>query len=534
MEKLLCSNRTHKILNMAAEMSSNTFDGTSNDVDNENIIYADLQNLQDALVLDIPEVTNLVAHNIPYILEENCEVEKVLIQNKESTTTIIIETEDPKEYSENDGLNNDPDYIEEYHTMEETDDQPSDRGDVKSEKRKRSKRQHVSETSWGKNKNARKREKGQDYYGKKKCNGVWNYEIPRERRRLKDVCNCKMSAKNKGLQCMQFDEIERDQIFKSFWSEKTLWDQRKVYINLLVKKESTKRQRNRKNEAISRRSFTWTYFLKKRNEENLRVCKKMFLNTLGLNERTVIDWKNETSDEQKNENEETDNEINLIEVDAKSRREILKEFFNTLPKVESHYCRARSSKLYLEPNWNSKSALFTFYKNWCKDQNYVPVSIALFFHVFEDMNLSLFKPKKDECDTCVGYRNKNISEENYALHQIKKQESREAKQLDKGSNNRVFCMDMQAVLLSPKSNTSALYFKMKLMVHNFTIYDMKSGEGYCFIWHEAAGGVSANNYSSIICFFLLEYVFKRLENGIFKIRSKFDKSLTSVEQFLLG
>ncbi|CAG9765947.1 unnamed protein product [Ceutorhynchus assimilis] len=101
---------------------------------------------------------------------------------------------------------------------------------------------------------------------------------------------------------------------------------------------------------------------------------------------------------------------------------------------------------------------------------------------------------------------KNLSDEDYALHEIKKNEEREAKNKDKASENRVFCMDMQAVLLSPKSNTSALYFKMNLMVHNFTIFDMKLNKGYCFVWLEASGGVSPDNYSSIICSFIIDNV----------------------------
>lgn len=74
-------------------------------------------------------------------------------------------------------------------------------------------------------------------------------------------------------------------------------------------------------------------------------------------------------------------------------------------------------------------------------------------------------------------------------------------------------MGMQVVMLSPKANTSALYFKIKLMVHNFTIYDMQTHQGYCFIWYEAVGGVCANDYSSIICFFLLERVLSNLQDG---------------------
>lgn len=125
--------------------------------------------------------------------------------------------------------------------------------------------------------------------------------------------------------------------------------------------------------------------------------------------------------------------------------------------------------------------------------------------MFDELNLALFKPKKDECDVCVNYRAKIFPEEEYALHEIKKNEAREAKENDKKSEYRVFCMDMQTLLLSAKSNTSALYFKMKLTVHNFTIFDMKLNKGYCFVWHESNGGVTADNYSSIICSFIIMF-----------------------------
>ncbi|CAG9782466.1 unnamed protein product [Diatraea saccharalis] len=59
-------------------------------------------------------------------------------------------------------------------------------------------------------------------------------------------------------------------------------------------------------------------------------------------------------------------------------------------------------------------------------------------------------------------------------------------------------MDLQAVQLCPRSNVSTLYFKTKLAVHNFTGYDIKRGEGYCFIWTETEGGLTANEFASVI------------------------------------
>lgn len=45
----------------------------------------------------------------------------------------------------------------------------------------------------------------------------------------------------------------------------------------------------------------------------------------------------------------------------------LKKFLESLPAMESHYCRSSTQKKYLLPEWRSKRALYDFYVNdWCK------------------------------------------------------------------------------------------------------------------------------------------------------------------------
>lgn len=109
--------------------------------------------------------------------------------------------------------------------------------------------------------------------------------------------------------------------------------------------------------------------------------------------------------------------------------------------------------------------------------------------MFEDLNLSLFSPKKDECDICVGYKTKNIDNIQYTEHITRKEQARKEKEEDKNSNNKVFTMDLQSVLLCPKSNVSALYYRTKLIVHNFTIFNLHTKDGYCFLWHEGEGSL---------------------------------------------
>ncbi|CAH1105519.1 unnamed protein product [Psylliodes chrysocephalus] len=63
-------------------------------------------------------------------------------------------------------------------------------------------------------------------------------------------------------------------------------------------------------------------------------------------------------------------------------------------------------------------------------------------------------------------------------------------------------MDMQAVFLEPKSNVSALYYKIKLAVIDFTFYDLKTEDESCFVCNESEGGLTASVYASNIMNFL--------------------------------
>ncbi|CAH1987460.1 unnamed protein product [Acanthoscelides obtectus] len=88
-----------------------------------------------------------------------------------------------------------------------------------------------------------------------------------------------------------------------------------------------------------------------------------------------------------------------------------------------------------------------------------PTSMTTFKYIFDEMNFSPFSPKKDECDVCAAYKTKNLTKEVYKEHVSKKEEVRHEKENDKRPSNKVFTMDIQSVLLCPKSNVSALYYK---------------------------------------------------------------------------
>ena len=123
-------------------------------------------------------------------------------------------------------------------------------------------------------------------------------------------------------------------------------------------------------------------------------------------------------------------------------------------KLESHYCRASSTKLYLEPLFDNYSTLYTEYKN-CESQNKKVAGRRLFQETFDDLNMGLYSPRKDQCDVCCSYDAGNIPEEEYQAHQSRKLDARMKKNRDKETAEnddsvKVITMDVQAVLLCPK------------------------------------------------------------------------------------
>lgn len=51
-----------------------------------------------------------------------------------------------------------------------------------------------------------------------------------------------------------------------------------------------------------------------------------------------------------------------------------------------------------------------------------------------------------------------------------------------------------------------MYYRTKLKIHNFSIYNLKDKEGYCYLWDELEGGLNADEFSSIIGHFVMNEV----------------------------
>lgn len=357
-------------------------------------------------------------------------------------------------------------------------------------------------------KEKRKRLLGKEYESLKKIDGKYQYVKSGQSRELNVRCNSEKCLRTNRF-CSKFSEEERHFIFDTFWTKMTSWNSRKAYVSTLVDVKHSQKQKEN-----SRRSVTLFYYLKK-DSQKFAVCKKMFLSTLGLKEWSVRNWclrAEKNTGMHSNENEQLSLSHVRLTQRMKERKLFLQTFLEEIPKLPSHYCRSSSSKLYLEPVFQNKNDIYRQFQKYALEHNVEPLSRNYFVQELDRQNIALFRPKKDQCDLCMAYHHDHIEEADYQAHQRKKTEAREQKAKDKemavSNPGQVLALtlDMQAVKLAPFLRCTSIYFKKKLCVHNYTLFDLRSKDVYCFLWDETQASLDATNIASILYKFLDTYI----------------------------
>ncbi|KAL0860408.1 hypothetical protein ABMA27_009802 [Loxostege sticticalis] len=253
------------------------------------------------------------------------------------------------------------------------------------------------------------------------------------------------------------------------------------------------------------------YFIQ--NGEKIRVCKAFFKNTLDINDRpirTVIEKQNNVAgvllatDKRGKHGQQK-----KVEEDIKKG---IYDFIEAIPKIESHYCRANTSKLYIDGG-KTIADIHKDYEDHCKMNDKPFGNYAMFYKIFtKDFNISFFMPKKDLCKIYHVYETANETEkqalkEDFEKHQEEKRLSRTEKENDKSKTDPdvlIAVYDLQAVVQLPKGNVSLFYYKCKLNVLNFTIHDIINKTTDCYVWDESNGNRGVNELGSCVLNYLKE------------------------------
>lgn len=323
------------------------------------------------------------------------------------------------------------------------------------------------------------------------------------KRQIKPRCKS-ISCKTRGLKCSDISDGIRYSIMNSYFDMGDIQRQREWLASHVIAQAVNRKKEDGQH---SRKHRTLTYYLPF-GDIKVKVCRIMFLNTVCVSEKQIRTVQKKTSISGILEKDHRGGR----QISMKRRDEVLRasveKHINTFPKMDSHYCRQNTSQQYLSPEL-SLTRMYNLYKEG--NDNY-EVSYSLYHSVFKSLKLKFHRPKKDLCGICESFQ-KNSADE---LLQIKYQKHTEEKKkvrylkdqcklrCKRDSKFSVACFDLQQSILLPISKRSEIFYKRKLSTYNFTVYELHSKTGHCFLWHEGLARRGANEISSNLLQFLKE------------------------------
>jgi hypothetical protein len=364
----------------------------------------------------------------------------------------------------------------------------------KIESPKKTKRKKKRIENWRRNIQKTNRNRGEAYTSSR--------GLPKPAKKMGPACKSTC-----GLKCSQnVSDDQRNGIFQNFWQSGDLMAQRNFVSKHLETSSILQTKRNKRTKS-KKRQLSNKFFLPIKTDR-VRVCKVFFVNTLAISNRWIRTVNTKERDgflEEDFRGKHGQQRKLDPEIHASVRAHI-----NSIPRIESHYCRANTSREFIE---NSKSVadIHRDYKLSREEAGLPAATYNTFNNIFKDeFNLSFFKRKKDLCNLCESYTNgseeeKALLQEALDIHHREKELIREMKEKDKQDPSIIAaCFDLEAVLSAPLCEVNAFYYVSKIATYNFTLYELQSKQGFCFVWNESDGMRGANEIGSCLWRYLTQ------------------------------
>lgn len=371
--------------------------------------------------------------------------------------------------------------------------QPMEIEETKKSTRKRTRNSHL----WKRNMKAAAKNKGEQYIN---ASGI--IVSPKV---LKPPCtNCRFDCN------LKLNLEQRENIKKEFWAMGDKNRQREFIVRhtkvvtplYSMKTPNSKRIKNNLAYSLNINNSTIQE----------RVCKKMFEATLVISDKMIRNSIGSLTSEGVLKTLSQGKHNNQKKISDELKLDVLKHI-DSFPRIPSHYLRAQTEREYID----GSLSVSTMYKLYVINQNQNGKECVL-QHVYYDLfnhqrNIGFFQPKKDQCTICVGWiykttEEKEANREEYDAHILAKEQCREEKSKDSAKGRegiiKVCCYDLQAVLQTPCGDVNMFYYKRKLGVYNFTIYEISSRDGYCFVWNEEQANRGAIEMASCLWKYLNE------------------------------
>ncbi|KAK3910145.1 putative ATP-dependent RNA helicase DHX34 [Frankliniella fusca] len=336
----------------------------------------------------------------------------------------------------------------------------------------------------------------------------------RAARKLKDGCGekCRRQCQNK------VSHKEREKLFKSYWGLKDKGLQWFFLAKLINTVNIKKRKIIPDDDPY--RNHTYEYSLPDKNSKRVIVCQKMFLETFDISVRVAKTALSKNSPDKRGKHS-NHKKLNPELISS------VKNHIKSFPMIDSHYCRAESQRKYLDEHL-SIAKMHRMYLIGKDKGDSSTASLRQYRDIFNSyFNLSFFKPKKDQCSDCAKWEQSSKDAESplavsHKLHLASKEHVRNLKTQDKiasrdtssPNNSRVLTCDLQKVLYCPKSDLGEYFYKRKVSVFNFTVFDCTVKEGHLFVWDQTIGRRGSDEMTSFLNKFIESLIAKGIKTII--------------------
>lgn len=299
------------------------------------------------------------------------------------------------------------------------------------------------------------------------------------------------------------DETTRKQIFTEFYALGDKNHQRN-FINACMEQRTARKYRN----PNAKRNLNYAYFFKLDNKK-IYVCKRFFKSTLDVTNTTISTVIKKKSSVGVVSADNRGKHANHKKLSSNLEQGVI-DHINSFARIESHYCRADNQREFIDGGLNIAS-MYRLYLEEHEKSGEPTVKLSMYSHIFNTkFNIGFFRPKKDYCSFCDKYKNSNtkhLLQNEYNEHILEKDLARQKKKTDielvkTSEDSAIYCFDLQAVMPLPCGDVSIFYYKSKLNVINFTIYDITEKEGFSYLWHEAEAKRGANEIATCVYFHL--------------------------------
>ena len=93
-----------------------------------------------------------------------------------------------------------------------------------------------------------------------------------------------------------------------------------------------------------------------------------------------------------------------------------REFLTHLPKMPSHCCRKDTQKMYVEPVFQSFADIYREYLKICGVERKIKCPGLFYISEIKANDISIFVPRKDQCDLCCEYAQSKADESLHNHH----------------------------------------------------------------------------------------------------------------------